>query len=80
MPPVAPPPPEDAAALHATFRPRRGRLVATWVAIAQGVLFVALALLVPSQGTGFAWGEPFFFVATSFSFCLLSLSSARRST
>jgi hypothetical protein len=49
MSPVTPPP-EDSAALHATFRPRRGRRVATWIGLTQGVLFTAIAVLMPSDG------------------------------
>lgn len=41
--------------LHAPFRSVRGRRVATWLAVAQGLVFVALAVRPPGT-TGFEFG------------------------
>lgn len=45
-----------AARLHAPFRSVRGRRVATWIAVAQGLVFVGLAVRPPgTQGFQFGW-------------------------
>ncbi len=44
------------ADLHAAFRPRRARRVALTVAVAQAVVLVALAVVLPGTGVGaFQW-------------------------
>jgi hypothetical protein len=50
---VTPDSPEER--LHAPFRSVRGRRVATWVAVAQGLVFAGLALR-PPGATGFEFG------------------------
>jgi hypothetical protein len=48
------------AALHTPFRPVRGRISATALAIGQAVVLVGMAVLMPSRGlVGFGWFDRF---------------------
>lgn len=49
--------------LHEPFRSLRGRRTATWIAVAQGLVFLAMAVRPPStRGFEFAWYDRLMFV------------------
>jgi hypothetical protein len=64
MPAVNQPPTDPADRLHGAFRPRRGRRTAVGLGLAQGVVFVSIALLGPAEA-GFRAFDRFGIIAVS---------------
>ena len=55
-----------AARLHEPFRSLRGRRTATWIAVAQALVFVAMAVRPPStRGFEFAWYDRVMFLVVA---------------